>query len=347
MDKFCRTCGSPIDQTTGKCPQCAPLTTPPAQAAVDPGAENTAFNAERIKAENAVKRAEEKAKKKEEKKQAWALAKKRYKEDVSAKKAVIKKAKKEKFTKLSSGQKLARVSVKLVILLVLVGLVAGGVYFAIKQLVPSDNNQGSGGGKGTTTTGGTTTTTPVTKPSGSIGTFNPPQDDMPDDYEVPPVDADAFFGENAEIVAEIPAATAGRTEAEAYANLTGRGFTMAPIEAEYDMNGTLGDLKEIAANGTDKHPIYTTYFLSDTGDVWSVFEINGAVMAIPLSYNTEYMPNVQVAFSETDTVTSYDSVLNKFYVTKPFETALDVKVVTRIDAATLNTISAWEIAYYE
>lgn len=357
MGKFCGKCGSPIDQTTGLCSNCAQQGKDPEKKTMEKyivrngteGARPLNYDAEKIKAEKAIKQSEEKAKKKEEKKRAWAIAKKRYKDDVAAKKAILKKARKEKkkakLAAMSGKQKAGRILLKLLLIVLILALIGGGVYLGIKRLgiFFDDNKKGDDTSIPETVTTETDDANETDDPAGSIGQGNPPSGDKPEDYEMSRPDADEFFKENSEIISEVDASTAGRTEAEAYKNLTDRGFTVMPITVKYAMTGAYSDPVEISSSGTEKHPIYTTYYITEDGSVWSIFEINGAVFANPVSYNLEYEKDVQVMFSETETITSYDSTRNKFYVTKPNETALDVRIVEKIDANTLETLTAREI----
>jgi len=349
MARFCVKCGAPVDETTGLCTKCNEPSRVPEKNTVSQNSGSgraSNYDAEQIKAERAIKLAEEKAKKKEEKKRAWKDAKKRYKHDVSAKKAIIKKAKKAKkkakFAAMSAGQKVGRVFLKFLFIVLILALIVGSVYLGLRRLglFSGGNNQDE---ISVSTDSTVAETEEPSASAGSIGNYDPPTGDMPDDYEVSRPDADEFFEENSEIVSEIDASKAGRTEAEVYKNLTDRGFTDMPITVNYTMNGEYGEPKEISSTGSEKHPIYSTYYITESGDVWNVYEINGAVFANPVSYNMKYDRDVQVIISETDNITSYDSTLNKFYVTKPNETALDVRKVDKIDAETLDNLTAREI----
>ena len=52
---------------------------------------------------------------------------------------------------------------------------------------------------------------------------------------------------------------------------------------------------------------------------------------------------VQVMLSEEDTITSYDSTTNKFYVNIPNADILTVKKVDKIDAETLDKLTYGEL----
>lgn len=165
--------------------------------------------------------------------------------------------------------------------------------------------------------------------------------DIPESYKVTPRDADAYYENNSKVVSviDIQDSSAVHTEAETYDNLSDRGFSEYSITSEYSMDGTYYPAIDISDSSSTKHPMYQTYYVTASGDIWTVFEINGVVMANPVSYNLQSDLDVQVIISETDTVTSYDSATNKYYVTIPNELALIVKTVNRIDAETLENLT--------
>lgn len=315
MEKFCRKCGAEIDQTTGLCPNCD------GQPPVQDGAADQPVRKEQVPQKKALT--------KEEKKAAWADAKKRYKADIA-------KKKKDR----TSKQKRARVLLKLMFVLLLLAAFVFGGYYALSNLglLPAKTRTPSSSG-------------PSKKEepteNGSIGIYNPPTGDMPEEYEPPMVDADEYFGDNSQVVQIIPAGSAGRTEAQAYKNLTDRGFTEQPITTEYSMTGDYSDAKEISKSGMAKHPMYTTYFVAENGDIWVVYEINGKVFADPISFNFNSGSSARVVLSESDTLTSYDGASNQFYVTKPYSSVMRIKVVGKINADTLNTLSREVWRLYE
>jgi len=346
MAQFCTKCGSPLNPDTGLCPVCAKQNTPeqkPAGNAQPP--QNEKFSIEKAKAEKAVKAAEEKAKKKEEKKRAWEAAKKRYNEDVAAKKTVLKKAKKDKkqakLAAMTAGQKAGRVALKITLVVLIVAILAVGGYFGVQEMLLSSGKSSSK--HKDKNTNPTVSQPPTDVNTGSIGEFNPPTGNMPNAYKPAEKDAEEFFHANSEIVSQIPAASAGRTETQANVNLRDRGFMNMPITVDYKMDGTYTVKQEISTTGTEKHPIYTTTFVTTNGNIWVIMEINGDVFALPLSFNQERGNAVPIILSETETITSYDSASNQFFVTKPDESVYTVKVVERIDAETLDALTRWEV----
>lgn len=167
-------------------------------------------------------------------------------------------------------------------------------------------------------------------------------------YDVPTVDAEEYYSENATIVQQIDInqSTNVSTEAQTHQSLTERGFQQYSITTNYSMDGEYADATDISSTSTSKHPMYQTYYVSANGDVWIVMSIDGEIMASPVSYNAQLTGGVEVAVSESGTVTSYDSVTNSFYKTVPNETTLKVIVVDYLDAAMLDRLTVEEIENY-
>ncbi len=138
-----------------------------------------------------------------------------------------------------------------------------------------------------------------------------------------------------------------QSEKDVVTDLQERGFVDFAITFDSSMDGEYSETTEAAANSSQKHPMYQTFFVTDNGDIWSIFVINGAIFANPVFFNLESDLEGQVLFSESEELTSYDDVTNQFYVTVPEESAVVVKVVDRIDAATLNKLTYEEIRNYE
>ena len=62
-------------------------------------------------------------------------------------------------------------------------------------------------------------------------------------------------------------------------------------------------------------------------------------LAYPVSFNLESELGVETLVSESALVTSYDSKTDKYIVTIPDTSGLNLKVVDRIDADTLNSFT--------
>jgi len=166
-------------------------------------------------------------------------------------------------------------------------------------------------------------------------------DDETDSFKVESTDADEFYEQNSHIISTVDVNNSDvvQTETELCENLAVRGFEDYPVTTEYSMNGEYFDATTISEASSEKHPIYQTYYVTANGEVWTIFIINGSVMANPVSYNMQSGLGVQVIISESETVTSYDCTTNKFYETIPDKSELFVKVVEEINAETLESLT--------
>ncbi len=154
------------------------------------------------------------------------------------------------------------------------------------------------------------------------------------------VNADEYFKNNSQIIASVEAAASGsiHTEADAYNNFVARGFTDT-IESCYTMSGEYYSPTAISSASTEQHPYYQTTYTDKNNNNWMIYEINGKIMANPVSYNAQTDTGVQVMISETEAVMSYDSVTNIFYETIPNKSELEVKTVELINAETLDDLT--------
>ncbi len=172
------------------------------------------------------------------------------------------------------------------------------------------------------------------------------KDDAADSsYYVEAPDADEYYESNSDILSETDAADSEyvHTESETYTNITGRGFGDFPITTNYSMSGEYSDDIEISPSSEEKHPMYSTFYVTSSGDLWTIFEINGKIMANPVFYNEQSGSGVQLIISETESVVSYNSDSNKFYETVPDSSVLRVRTVSRIDAETLESLTVGAI----
>ena len=130
-----------------------------------------------------------------------------------------------------------------------------------------------------------------------------------------------------------------QTEAEVLKTLRERGFTDNPITTEYTSDGEMIDEKEVGESD-ETHPYYQTFFISETGEYWTIFATMGNIIANPAGFNLESNTyGVQLILAESEVLTCYDSSTNSLYKTIPNESELIIKVVDRIDAATLNSLT--------
>ncbi|MBR6420258.1 MAG: hypothetical protein IKS42_07980 [Oscillospiraceae bacterium] len=120
-----------------------------------------------------------------------------------------------------------------------------------------------------------------------------------------------------------------------------RGFEDLPLETTYSMEGEYSESIEIKADGTEKHPIYTGLYVTEAGNYWNIYVVNGSIFADPLFYNfdPDGMPAVQTVLSESKTITNYDSATNQFFEYVPDAAELRVITVEKIDAETLESMT--------
>lgn len=129
------------------------------------------------------------------------------------------------------------------------------------------------------------------------------------------------------------------SESNVVAELRKRGFNDYPVTYNYSMNGEYSGSQTASETSDEKHPVYETYYVTAKEEVWIISVIDGTIMATPSSYNMAHSEKVAVLLSESNEIVSYDSSSNSFYRTIPKSTALDVRVVDKIDAKTLEAIN--------
>lgn len=155
-----------------------------------------------------------------------------------------------------------------------------------------------------------------------------------------PVDVEAYYRENSEIVAEYDVKISEKIQSEKQAveSISERGFEQYPVTYDYSIDGKYLDTNE-AKSENEQHPIYQTYYTSSNNELWTIISINGSVIANPVSYNMESERGVQFIVSESNVITGFDSSKNMFYETIPKESELIVYVVDKIDAETLDALT--------
>lgn len=326
MAKFCGKCGTRLDETTGLCPNCnenkikglnqpdnqttevVPTSPSPSEPEL---AESKRKQKQRLRAEKKAEKKLEKKRLRAEKKAAKKQARKQCKID---RKAERKARKKEKWAAKPWWGKMLSILLRCIMWLLMLVVAAATVVLIL----------------------------------GRCGILEIPTSDevfislgLKERYHVDAPDADEYFENNSTVVSVVDAATSVDvlTEKQVSSSLTGLGFTDYPITSDYTMDGTYYRAAEISQCSGDKHPVYETYYVTKDDHVWTIFVINGKVMANPVSYNLQSGLGVQVIISETESVISYDGTTNQFYETVPNASELVVKVVDKIDAQTLETLT--------
>ena len=160
-----------------------------------------------------------------------------------------------------------------------------------------------------------------------------------------PTEVDEYYWSNSKVmdVVKVKESKDTLTDKQAVSLLENRGFDDYIVISDCTMEGEIIDEAEIEKTSSAKHPMYETYYTSKTGEIWTIFIINGKVYANPVSFNLESDLGAQLLLSEDDMLTSYDDTSNQYYVTKPNRSAIILKTVEKIDANTLDTITSEEL----
>lgn len=170
-------------------------------------------------------------------------------------------------------------------------------------------------------------------------TSEPSNNNSEESYEVPTVDANDYFENNSSIISKtkVEDSESVRTETDIKESFADRGFDSVII-FKYSMDGEYKEPKEVSES-SEKHPEYETSYIANENYYWTIYDINGCIMAYPNSYYFE--SGKSVILSEKDTIMSYDSATNMFFETKPNDVAI-IKV-DRINVETLNSFNAEKI----
>lgn len=159
------------------------------------------------------------------------------------------------------------------------------------------------------------------------------------------VDVDAYYKETSTVLDayKVEDSDKVQTEKQAIDDFEQRGFEACEVFYDYDYDGEyLGDQE--ATKSKKIHPMYQTFYESSSGDLWSIALVNGEVTANPVSYNMQEGLEMPTIISESETIIGYDSETNTFYETIPFESTLNVKIVDKLDAETLDSLTKEVIA---
>ncbi len=266
--------------------------------------------------------------KKETRKKRRADKKAAKKKRIKEKKQLKKLKKKEKWVEMTFGKKVRHIFLKFALSMFIISVVAGGTLGSLNYWglinVPYINS--------------------ILHRIGLESKSTKAGNEM-DSHTVTAPDAEKYYSDNSEIISEIDVvdSTNVYTEKETCSIFEKRNFVEYTITTEYSMEGVYSSAIDISSDSDKKHPIYQTYYYSENEELWTIYLINGKIMANPVSYNIQSDLNVQVIISEDNTVTSYDSTTNKFYETIPSQSALIVITVDKINAETLDKLTIGEI----
>lgn len=267
---------------------------------------------------------------------------------------------KNKVEKSSTGGKRDKTNI---IIFVLIGLIFAftitiGLVLILKSKEDSTGGQGSGGGSGhlawektEDTNEERSTDTESTDDTAELSTGDAIEYMDKDEFieylkeNNIDTDNDKYYRENSKVVSVVKADEAENvlSETDVYSKLTALGFGQEEVTASYTIDGQYYSPMEISEESTLKHPMYQTYYISSTDELWSIYVIDDVIMVNPVSYNLEKEPEVQVVLTEKDTVMSYDYLTNSFYETVPNETELKVIKIDKISADELDKLTVEEI----
>jgi len=254
------------------------------------------------------------------------------KTDIQEKQNEISKAEKISGKKKSDKSKKKHpIVVTFLVFIMLTGILLATDYFKIVDYSPLfDNSNG--------------------KPGLPVISFGKSDDNSEDssstDVSVPaPIVADEYFEENGTVVAKVDANVSDTIQSgdEAVDDFTDRGFSeirmMVPYTKDGQYNGAIIDND----GSNENYPVFQSSYISATGILWTIFSINGSVMATPVTYNMESDNNAKTMISEKESLVSYDGQTNYFYETVPDDTVVIVKTVDKITKELLDSLTVEDI----
>ena len=168
-----------------------------------------------------------------------------------------------------------------------------------------------------------------------------PDNTQPSTYIVEPIDAEAYYEENGEILNVIKTKDSKGilSEKEAIELLSDRGFTNNTITWNFTEDGEYLEDTEAKTDSDAKHPTYSSIYTASNDDYWTVEIVNDCITASSINYNITSSSGVPLIVSEKKTVMGYDNISNQFFETIPKDTSLKVQIVEKIDAHTLDELS--------
>ena len=168
--------------------------------------------------------------------------------------------------------------------------------------------------------------------------------EMSETSEISASEVAEYYKENAEIIGIVDVSPEETlSEAEVTKLLNEKGFKSYPIMSLYSLTGDYGDEQEIDSNSNEKHPMYGTYYASNSGELWYITVVGKEIYANPLSYNISTNMSVQTTISSSDWILGYDDERDRFFKVKMKDTALIVKVIDEITAETLDKLTIEEV----
>ncbi len=134
------------------------------------------------------------------------------------------------------------------------------------------------------------------------------------------------------------------SEKEVLELLGDRGFEQCTVEYYFTVEGEWVDFLEASNDSVEQHPMYVVEYISNSLEFWAIYIVNDQIWASPLTYNLNEREDAHAVYiSETGTIQEHVSKNNQFYTLIPKPEYCKIKVVDRIDAATLNSLTRKEL----
>ncbi len=170
---------------------------------------------------------------------------------------------------------------------------------------------------------------------------NNPEVSVETEFSVEYPDVEKYFRENSSIKSVEAVKDSGKSlsEKDAIKELASRGFTDYPVMSSFSISGEYYESFEVSETSDEIHPMYNTYYVNSSGELWSVMIVEDTVMASPAALVLQDDNPRQILVTERDTIVSYDNKDNRFYRTVPNDDALEVHNCDRIDSAQLDSLT--------
>ena len=331
MAKFCKKCGSLLDEASGKCPNCDKMAKfcKKCGSLIDEASGKCPHCD--IVANSQNRANEQKTGSKNVPEQKKQLSKKEMKaEKKISKKQEKKDKKKQKRAQLTTKQKIKRFFVKFIaVILALIIAVSGCTCMLVyldKVDIPIIQNIFDKLG--------------ISKPQKE-------NDNLAHNIEeLKEIDIGEEIRKESQVLETIDVATSLQvtSETDIAKQFRNKGFIDSVIYTAYSMDGTYTGNTIIDANSSECHPLYYASYISADNYCWTVYSCNGEWSASPISYMYSGLATSEIVVSEKNYIMSYDSYTNCFYKTIPSSNECIIKSVSVINSETLDALAEKEFS---
>lgn len=161
------------------------------------------------------------------------------------------------------------------------------------------------------------------------------------EFELKPIDADEFLDCIGDIDKKYSVGQSENlfSEKDILELLKSKGFNDCSVFTSFNLDGEYSDMMEISYSSSEFHPVYETIYVSENQNIWSIIIIENSIFAAPVNYNYDENIRVPVLVSENDYIVSYDNETSQFFKVRPFESEMQLKVISEITAAELDKLS--------